>query len=229
MAVNHYTSCLSSSGVPITSPEGNIACPVTRRSTQIDCTSIATTYICPGDGSRLRWITNPKCTTTSITIPEDSPTHDIPGTQVVQFVGYNSMAIKYSFGRVGRWGDTSLLTTCQRYFWDRMDQNYFEQTGGIKLKIGQIVDYENSNGCITTPIEVRAVPAHPDCQNHWPAYCKYTSETCTLQLSIGDVNDAPIWSMWSFSVNVEEDVPPRTVIGTFFFFLSFFFLVTRIF
>ena len=89
-----------------------------------------------------------------------------------------------------------------------MDQNYFETTGGIKLKIGQIVDYENSNGCITTPIEVSAVPTQPS--------YSYTSETCTLQLSIGDVNDAPIWSMWSFSVNVEEDVPPRTVIGNEF-------------
>ena len=171
------------------------------RTRQISCASIAAAYTCPGDGLRHRWIATTTCTTTSITIPEQSPAHAIAGSSVVQFVGYNSMAIRYVFG-----GSSSSLTTCQQYFWDNMDHAAFDATGSIKLNAGVSLDHENPNGCRSVSIDVHAVPTDSS--------LTYVSDTCTITLAVGDVNDRPMWSNWAFSVDVMEDVAPKTILGT---------------
>ena len=42
------------------------------------------------------------------------------------------------------------------------------------------------------------------------------SKTCALTIVIGDQNDSPIWTDWGFNIDVMENTPPKTVLGTQF-------------
>ncbi len=194
---NYYTSCAG-----VTDPENDLTCPETRRTKQISCAGISAQYTCPGDGKRHRWIGTTTCNTNKIVINENEVGATVSSSPA-QFSGYNSMAIKYIFG-----GGTSVgaLSTCQSYFWNLMDQTVFANSGTIALRAGVALDIENGDGCREVAINVNAVPVD--------ASLTYVSDTCAIKLSIGDVNDAPQWSNWEFSVQVEEDVAAKSIVGT---------------
>lgn len=61
-------------------------------------------------------------------------------------------------------------------------------------------------------IDVNAVST--DSQPGFPSTKRFSSKNCKLTLQVGDVNEAPIWNNWEYTVTAMENEPPKTILST---------------
>jgi hypothetical protein len=190
-SAGYYTFCGASE--PSFGSE-NVNCPENKRDNQAPVGD-ATKYIAV-NGKRYALVRKKECSATA-SIPENTAGHTVSGTPV-EFTSYFGNSIQYSFTT----GTDAATLACRHYFWGgdgnnppaKMDLNAFQTSGTFKLLPGVKLDRENGV-CFELAMNIIGTDA---------VTSNTGVENCQLQLSIGDLNDAPIWITKSYQVDVTE-------------------------